>query len=289
MTGVPLQEVNYNYSRGKDGTYTQDPVIAIHNIRASGLDKALKEGAIPAPSVGLTKRNSPFEAFGEISLIGDKQMIDPANPNNLIYSGDVYTPRVPRPEYTPKSIYGTPLAKELTDRGIYYGDFDSLEPSQAIDRLTMETRGATPYSPKEAKKIIEDIFGSPHLTMKRSSYGEDLSALIEENPFLARIAKESASPQDFNLTISNDRKIYDQVSELAKKKFDGDIYAAFDKLESDLFHQKPVNVENQVELARQIIGRNLDGVRGTEQGWDLWRIQESSGIVTGKQIGRAHV
>ena len=52
------------------------------------------------PSLAITKRDIPFGDFGEITLIGDKGMIDPRKSRaNEVFSRDAYTVRKPVVNY----------------------------------------------------------------------------------------------------------------------------------------------------------------------------------------------
>ena len=49
----------------------------LHNIRAEGILNVDKLGALPMPSLAMTKQDTPLEGYGEITLIADKRMVDP--------------------------------------------------------------------------------------------------------------------------------------------------------------------------------------------------------------------
>ena len=63
-----------------------------HNITIGGLEKAKEFGGIPVPSLAVAGKDAGFDAFGEISLIGDKGSFtkDPT------FASDVYSPRFPQ-------------------------------------------------------------------------------------------------------------------------------------------------------------------------------------------------
>lgn len=51
------------------------------------------------PSIAVTKADMGHEKFGDISLIFDKETINPADRRNKVYSGDAWTPSFPTVEY----------------------------------------------------------------------------------------------------------------------------------------------------------------------------------------------
>ena len=69
-------------------------LVALHNLSVENLEFVDRIGGIPAPSLGITKVDSGFDGFGEITLIGPRDMIDPAR-GVPVFSADAYTARFP--------------------------------------------------------------------------------------------------------------------------------------------------------------------------------------------------
>lgn len=74
-------------------------LIAVHNLSADKLESAFGLGGFPMPSIAVTKADMGHEKFGDISLIFDKETINPADRRNKVYSGDAWTPSFPTVEY----------------------------------------------------------------------------------------------------------------------------------------------------------------------------------------------
>ena len=74
-------------------------LIAVHNLSADKLESAFGLGGFPMPSIAVTKADMGHEKFGDISLIFDKETINPADRRNKVYSGDAWTPTFPAVEY----------------------------------------------------------------------------------------------------------------------------------------------------------------------------------------------
>ena len=76
-------------------------LMAIHNLHANELLKQLDLGGLPMPSVAITKPEIiEHEGFGEVTLILDRDAIDPkASKYNKVYGADAYTPTFPSVEY----------------------------------------------------------------------------------------------------------------------------------------------------------------------------------------------
>lgn len=71
-------------------------LVVIHNTTESKLLQSIGLGGLAVPSIAITKDSFGHENFGEISLIFKKDTIDPANPDNKVFSSDVYSKRFPK-------------------------------------------------------------------------------------------------------------------------------------------------------------------------------------------------
>ena len=75
---------------------TDDDLVALHNITKEKLEKVVELWWLPWPSIGVTKKTIPFEDFGDITLVWNRDLIDPKlNSKNTLYPVDIYSPRVP--------------------------------------------------------------------------------------------------------------------------------------------------------------------------------------------------
>ena len=75
-------------------TGTHGTLMAIHNLNESKFKSVLELGGFPVPSIAITKNVQ--EGFGDISVLFDKNTIDPSNKLNEVFDRDVWSPRVPR-------------------------------------------------------------------------------------------------------------------------------------------------------------------------------------------------
>ena len=119
---IPLSE-RFN-SRKRDIRFSlSSPVeenknlMAIHNLHANEVLKQLDLGGMPMPSIAVTDpAKVDHEGFGDITLILDKDTIDPKKSKyNKVYSGDAYTPTFPRIEYEANEAESEAVYKTLTD------------------------------------------------------------------------------------------------------------------------------------------------------------------------------
>lgn len=93
---VKLKSENPTYYQ----TAEDKDLVVYHNVSTGKLREAIKLGGLPMPSLAITKRDISFGDFGEITLIGDKGMIDPRKSRaNEVFSRDAYTVRKPVVNY----------------------------------------------------------------------------------------------------------------------------------------------------------------------------------------------
>ncbi len=75
-------------------------LIVQHNLSAENLLHAVKMGGIPVPSLAITKKDHPLTGFGEITLLGSKDLVDPKGyAGTKVFGADIYSPRYPSVEY----------------------------------------------------------------------------------------------------------------------------------------------------------------------------------------------
>lgn len=71
-------------------------MIAVHNLHEKTLLQTLALGGFPSPSTAVVKAKSGHTSFGPISVIFNKNAIDPnVDARNKLYGGDAYTPTFP--------------------------------------------------------------------------------------------------------------------------------------------------------------------------------------------------
>ena len=75
-----------------------EELLVQHNLSPEKLIAANKLGGMPVPSLAINKLNNPISGFGDISLIGSKEMAIPSA-KNPVYKSDAYTKRAPSINY----------------------------------------------------------------------------------------------------------------------------------------------------------------------------------------------
>lgn len=71
-------------------------LLAQHNTSEEKLKEALNLGALPVPSIAITKGDTPISNYGDITLLFDKDTINPTDKRNVAYNSDIYSTRKPQ-------------------------------------------------------------------------------------------------------------------------------------------------------------------------------------------------
>lgn len=108
------KDIRYSLSdTGKTGT-----LMAIHNLYEDKLKGVLELGGFPVPSIAIMKgEDAGNHRFGDISVLFDKETIDPSNKKNEVYNSDIYSTRFPSVE----NKINTDVIENLVKEGYKYG------------------------------------------------------------------------------------------------------------------------------------------------------------------------
>lgn len=120
-------DVKTNFSLSKSVEETKN-LVAVHNMRVSELEKSLALGGLPMPSIAIIKAQSGHSEYGDVSLVFDKNAIDPKkNKDNKVYGGDAWTPTYPTIEYKANEKVADGISNLYYDFAKEYG-YDEAKP-----------------------------------------------------------------------------------------------------------------------------------------------------------------
>lgn len=119
---VPSQFVP-NVEAGKE-------MIVHHNLSPEKLARVEKVGGMPVPSIAVSNVENPMMNFGDISLIGPKEMAMPTA-KNPVYGFDAYTARAPKIDYEIDSKSAKNLKNMFADVADDVGDYKLSKLSQS--------------------------------------------------------------------------------------------------------------------------------------------------------------
>ncbi|WP_418496080.1 LPD38 domain-containing protein [Coprobacter sp.] len=93
----PIDDIRFRTTDVERGDRKE--LIAVHNISEEKLKEALDLGGFPMPSIAVTKSDVGHITFGDISLVFDKESINPTDRRNRVYGEDAWTPTFPSVGY----------------------------------------------------------------------------------------------------------------------------------------------------------------------------------------------
>lgn len=103
------------FSMQEEVEETKD-LLAVHNLTEENMRSTLELGGFAMPSIAVIKGEQGHSQYGPISVIFDKNTIDPRASNaNKVYGGDAWTPTYPKIERKPNAK----VEKKISDK--YYG------------------------------------------------------------------------------------------------------------------------------------------------------------------------
>lgn len=230
------------FSRKGESEYQRD-LIVTHNISADGIMHADKIGGLPLASVAVAKQSNPLTSFGEVTLIGSRNYIDPKGVNKAqVFGSDIYSPRYPRISYeysakNQKALFNRfeKSAKEIEDSSFGYDFTQGLEDTGA--KQAMLNSDAVKYQfLKEHnipyKKAYRDIPKSVHAdypsiqkAIKAGISEEDISSIESADKFeglFREFIKDYIKDVEGRVSPSPSLK---NVIVRAKQALDGDKYA----------------------------------------------------------------
>lgn len=118
-----------------------DELVGMHNLSAENLLHADKMGGLAVPSLSIAKQKHPLSGFGEISLVGSPELINPRRKSTKVFNADIYSPRYPDVKYELDR-------KEINDVGErYFG--------QAAEELGTSFARETEYFEAKVQRAVD--------------------------------------------------------------------------------------------------------------------------------------
>ena len=145
-------------------------LIAQHNTSEEKLMEALDLGALPVPSIAITKSDTPISNYGDITLLFNKDTINPTDRRNVAYNSDIYSTRRPQTVNSLDKNKVKTFEKFINDKGVSYGYISQIEEylqdndfARAKDTIRYELQKA---NPDVTEQEIENSFAKAMETIK---------------------------------------------------------------------------------------------------------------------------
>jgi hypothetical protein len=160
------------------GVRAGDEMIVQHNLTPEKLYGAEKLGGLPVPSLAVSKVDNPLESFGDITLIGRKEMAIPSK-DNPVFRSDAYTKRKPSIVYdfdqkSQKNLEG--MFSDLKglptyDRDIYnlVDDFGRRSENRLLEAKFLKEKGILPNPAEYTEKYL---FNADISNLRRQNQAE---------------------------------------------------------------------------------------------------------------------
>lgn len=212
----------------------------LHNTSPEALSRYEQLGGIPAPSIGVTKQDIPFENFGDITLVGKPSLLAPeANKANAMWSSDAYTVRAPRPFRLP--------TKGASER--FADDYKDIEPvyrAEAEYALSELSRKNPSSSPSSLQNNIDNFFFSEGAIRK---FGKDVGLDIPEDIKLSEVRQFRES----------NREAFDSWKDKEMGKYlEPELYFDASSRSSSRANIKPFTNENIVSYMKKNTGSGTE-------------------------------
>ena len=273
------------FSRKGESEYQRD-LIVTHNISADGIMHADKMGGLPLASVAVAKQSNPLTNFGEVTLIGSRNYIDPKGVNKAqVFGSDIYSPRYPRISYeysakNQKALFNRfeKSAKEIEDRAFDYDFTQGLEDtgakqamlnSDAVKHQFLKEHNI-PYEKayRDIPKSVHADYPSIQKAIKAGISEEDISSIESADKFeglFREFIKDYIKDIEGRVSPS---PLLKNVIVRAKQALDGDKYAvrtfAETRVKEGLKLQESKKVLDQPETLsnmRKAVSKHEDAFR----------------------------
>lgn len=252
------------FREGADGT-----LVALHNLSEDSLRKNLDAGGLAAPSIAITKADAKFDSFGEITLVGKKELVTPGKDTQTrVFSGDIYSPTVGDSVQFEK-VYNSnkELPEDIQQILTKVPSFDIKNYDSPI-QIDSWLKGSG-ISQEDLKYLKDNLFRATTRVKSTATVSKELSPLLK-NKAIAKLIKASTSDYDLRLQLDNNPESSAAFQEIAEDLGRGDeVYEIIDEFTNQIFEAKPATVNNIVaSINQRLTIKGLD-VRGSEGGWSV--------------------
>jgi len=149
-------DIRYSLSEAETDDRT---LAATHNLTRDKLKGILELGGFPVPSIAISDVNklTPTQ-FGDITVLFDKDTINPENPANEVYDRDVWSPTFPQVDY---DINNADIKKYITN-GLDIDYKDDIASKAVTNYLYAENLGDK-LMRRGKETLLQEIKNAPEM------------------------------------------------------------------------------------------------------------------------------
>lgn len=127
-------------------------LMFMHNTSPDKLQRFAEIGGMPMPSIGVTRKDIPFEGYGDITLLGKPSSLDPAIKGHTAWNADAYTVRAPGPVQMSKKGAFKQLDADFSE----FRDLGNVDHARQM-LSNLETKGSlNEYEYNDFIRFMED-------------------------------------------------------------------------------------------------------------------------------------
>lgn len=151
--------VNIQHSLSEAENTNDRTLAATHNLTREKLKGILELGGFPVPSIAISDVNklTPTQ-FGDITVLFDKDTIDPADRRNEVYDRDVWSPTFPAVDY---DINNADIKKYIT-KGLDINSRDGII-SDVVTSYFYQENLSDKLARRGKEKLLQDIKEAPEM------------------------------------------------------------------------------------------------------------------------------
>lgn len=187
----------------EEGEEADRNLVAIHSLSERSLEKALDLGGFAVPSIAIINKNEDFR-FGNmpITLVANKDMIDPARAENEVYNRDVWSKTFPFKEYKKPTA-----ARVKKFKAKYEEYFEKTASKNQLGSFIYEAeRGLN----SDAFREFKDSSGMMMYFLEKVK-GEDIK--LEKKDRSAKMLEEADIDEQFASEVKDIRDAYEKGNE----------------------------------------------------------------------------
>lgn len=224
-----MQENGKNVTLDAETGSSNKTLLAIHNLTEDKLKGILELGGFPVPSIAITNPNIvAHNEFGDISVIFNKETINPKSKKNEVYDRDVWSPTFPSIEYEANK---TSIDNIKNSLNIFknYQDLDSIQrrTNQELNKDQIErdlnnygleglkdsfkNNKYLKYTYLKANNQIEPVM--KQIKFNNDVSNETLQQFLDEYPNMADFTQNTPLNQ---LSVEQTEQLKDQIKNIIK-------------------------------------------------------------------------
>nr|WP_314741337.1 LPD23 domain-containing protein [uncultured Haemophilus sp.] len=246
-------DVRYSRKAPKQDTSYQRDLMVTHNISAKGIMHAKKMGGLPFASVAVAKQSNPLTGFGEVTLIGDRDYIDPKGANKAeVYGTDIHSKRY---EHDNEGTLDEVIAEMKAHYRRNSNNYDSSSLRNSVQKSTPQFESIT------------DIQNNKSRLVSQEDYDAAFDALNNQAVDLARTLKMSyldvlnnisalAHP-DVEMAAELIEDIFPNADTLEKQKTVKNMLESLHNMPSTYFEGKAKDVTQFSDFSGAVVPNNL--------------------------------